>query len=139
MSAALQGAVTDLKSKFGNDVTAWEWGKAHQSVFAHPILGRLPLVGSLATARIDSPGDGTTVDRGETAWEGLDAVHGPSFRGVYDLADLDRSLFVVAPGQSGNLLSAHARDFLQRWRDGDTILLGGTPATVSATIRLDPR
>jgi penicillin amidase len=37
---------------------------------------------------------------------------------VYDLADLDRSLFMVAPGQSGNLLSRHARDFLTRWRDG---------------------
>jgi penicillin amidase len=108
-------------------------------VFSHPILGRLPLIGSLATARIDSPGDDTTVDCGEMAWEGLDAVHGASFRGAYDLADLDRSLFIVAPGQSGNLLTAHARDFLQRWRDGDTIPLGPMPAAVSATIRLDPR
>ncbi|MBV9654557.1 MAG: penicillin acylase family protein [Acetobacteraceae bacterium] len=137
-SAALQRAVTGLRSRFGDDVSAWSWGKAHQTVFAHPILGRLPLVGALATARIESAGDGTTVDRGATGWQGFDAVEGPSFRGVYDLADLDRSLFVVAPGQSGNLFSVHARDFLQRWRDGDTIELAAEPATISATIRLDP-
>ncbi len=137
-SASLQEAVTDLRSRFGNDADAWEWGKAHPAVFAHPILGRLPWVGGLATARIESPGDGTTVDRGEMAWEGLEAVHGASFRGVYDLADLDRSLFVVTPGQSGNLLSPHARDFLQRWRDGATIMLGPALPAVSATIRLDP-
>ena len=45
----------------------------------------------------------------------------------------------VAPGQSGNPLSSHARDFLTRWRDGATIMLGARPAATSpATIRLEP-
>lgn len=136
--AALQEAVAGLAARFGNDIAGWSWGKAHRSVFSHPILGRMPLIGPLATAAIDSPGDGSTVDRGGTRWNGFDAVHGASFRGVYDLADLDRSRFVVVPGQSGHLLSAHSRDFLRRWRDGETIALGPAPATVTATIRLDP-
>ena len=68
----------------------------------------------------------------------LEAVHGASYRGVYDLADLDRSLFVVTPGQSGNPVSRHARDFLARWRDGAMVLLGPKPVAVSATIRLEP-
>ena len=68
------------------------------------------------------PGDGTTLDRGGTD-EALKAVHGASYRGVYDLADLDRSLFMMAPGQSGNPLSRHARDFLTRWRDGAMVML----------------
>ena len=55
-----------------------------------------------------------------TRWK---SVHGASYRGVYDLADLDRSLFIVTPGQSGNPLSRHARDFLTRWRDGAMVLL----------------
>jgi penicillin G amidase len=45
---------------------------------------------------------------------------------------------VVAPGQSGNLLSRHARDFLSRWRDGATITLGPNSGTTTATIRLTP-
>ncbi len=57
---------------------------------------------------------------------------------MYDLADLDRSLFIVAPGQSGNLLSRHSRDFVTRWRDGATITLGPTPDETTATIQLTP-
>jgi penicillin amidase len=57
---------------------------------------------------------------------------------VYDLADLDRSLFVVAPGQSGNLLSRHAWDFLRRWRDGGTVTLGPAPDHVEERVRLTP-
>jgi penicillin amidase len=45
---------------------------------------------------------------------------------------------MMAPGQSGNLLSRHARDFLPRWRDGDTITLGPTPNATTANIRLTP-
>ena len=78
------------------------------------------------------------IDRGGPAYKQFQSVHGAEYRGVYDLADLDRSLFVVAPGQSGNLLSRHARDFLARWRDGNTITLGPNPGTTTATIRLSP-
>ncbi len=53
-------------------------------------------------------------------------MHGPSYRGVYDLADLDRSRFIAAPGQSGNPLSPHFRDMLRRWRDGGTVTLAPT-------------
>jgi penicillin amidase len=34
------------------------------------------------------------------------------------LADLSRSRFIVATGQSGNPLSPHYGDMLTRWRDG---------------------
>jgi penicillin amidase len=68
----------------------------------------------------------------------FDDVHGASFRGAYDLSDLDRSRFVVAPGQSGNPVSRHARDFLERWRDGGTIALTAQPDHIAATLELLP-
>ncbi len=149
---SLAAAMAGLASRFGPDPAAWRWGAAHQAVFAQPLLRAIPVLGGLTTARIDSPGDGGTIDRGEMAGDrgemagdrgemagaGFDAVHGPSYRGVYDLADPDRSRFVVAPGQSGNPVSRHARDFLARWRDGGTITLGPVPDRVSATLRLVP-
>jgi penicillin amidase len=98
----------------------------------------LPLLGQLATARINTPGGDTTIGRGGLPWEGFQSVEGPSYRGIYDLAGLDRSRFIVTPGQSGNPVSPHARDFMRRWRDGDTITLGPQPETVTATIRLIP-
>jgi len=138
LHAALLAAVQALAARFGNDPAAWRWGEAHRAVFAHPLLRTLPLLGPLTTLGIPSPGDGTTIDRGGPAYNQFQSVHGAEYRGVYDLADLDRSLFVMAPGQSGNPLSRHRSDFLARWRDGQTVTLGPTPETTTATIRLTP-
>jgi penicillin amidase len=139
LSQTLAATAADLTARFGADPGTWRWGAAHPAIFAHPLLGHLPLIGALATATIPAPGDSGTVDAGGNGWTGrLPATHGPSYRGVYDLADLDRSLFVVTPGQSGNLLDAHATDFLRRWRDGDTVMLGPVAKTVEATVRLVP-
>jgi penicillin amidase len=138
LQASLGDAITDLTRRFGGDPAKWRWGEAHPAVFAHPILRPIPILGTLGTLSIPSPGDDSTIDRGGPAYKQFQSVHGAEYRGVYDLADLDRSLFVVAPGQSGNLLSRHARDFLARWRDGGTITLGPNAATTTATIRLTP-
>ena len=138
LNAALEAAVRDLASQFGTDPAQWRWGEAHKAVFAHPVLRGLPIIGQLTTLSIASPGDDTTIDRGGLAYDQFQSVHGPEYRAVYDLADLDRSLFVMAPGQSGNPLSRHARDFLTRWRDGTMITLGPTPNATTATIRLTP-
>jgi penicillin amidase len=138
LRASLGDAVADLTRRFGGDPVKWRWGDAHPAVFAHPILRPIPILGTLGTLSIESPGDDSTVDRGGPAYKQFQSVHGAEYRGVYDLADLDRSLFVVAPGQSGNLLSRHARDLLARWRDGATVTLGPNPGMTTATIRLTP-
>jgi penicillin amidase len=158
LRAALEATVTDLGTRYGPDPAKWRWGEVHQAVFANPFMRSLPVIGRLFTFRIDSPGDDTTIDRGVPSRGNYESMHGPGFRAVYDLANLDRSQFVLAPGQSGNPLSAHAGDFLQRWRDNDMIMLGpivpgpttpgsgtpgsGTPgsanATTTASIRLLP-
>jgi penicillin amidase len=138
LQASLVDAVNNLAERFGDDPATWHWGDAHLATFAHPVLRTLPVLGTFTTLTIPSPGDDTTIDRGGPAYQQFQSVHGPEYRGVYDLADLDRSLFMMAPGQSGNPLSRHARDFLQRWRDGATITLGPNAETTTATIHLTP-
>ncbi len=140
---AFERAVDVLRRQHGADPAAWRWGNVHQAVFAHPILRAIPVLGWLTTRRIPVPGDDSTVNRQDGRPVGIsasmfDSVHGASYRGVYDLADLDRSRFVMAPGQSGNPLSRHAADFISRWRDGDTVTLGPLPGRVTATIHLTP-
>ena len=137
LKATLDSTMASLAARFGADPSAWRWGTVHQAVFAHPLLRSIPVLGALSTSRIAVPGDGATLDRGGTN-EALESVHGASFRGVYDLADLDRSLFMMTPGQSGNPLSRHARDFLTRWRDGAMVLLASRPVETSGVIRLQP-
>ena len=139
---ALVAAVDDLRQLYGADPTAWRWGEAHEAVFAHPILRAFPVLRWLTTQRVAVGGDDGTVNRhgarSALGARGFDSVHGAAYRGVYDLADLDRSRFVVAPGQSGHPLSRHAGDFISRWRDGGTITLGALPERVKATLRLTP-
>lgn len=126
-----------LAERFGTDPGAWTWGAAHIALFQHPVLRALPVLGTLTTVSIPSPGDDTTVNRGGVDGQ-MRNVHGAGFRGVYDLADLDRSLFMVTPGQSGNPLSREARRFVTRWRDGETVTIPREPAQVRATLRINP-
>ena len=118
LDQALTTAMPPLVARFGSDPGQWRWGDAHMADFADPVLPAL-------SSRIAQPGDATTVFAGGTSGGSYTAVHGPGFRGVYDLANLDRSRFITAPGQSGHPLSPHARDMLLRWRDGGGLTLEG--------------
>ncbi|MGI4953372.1 MAG: penicillin acylase family protein [Janthinobacterium lividum] len=140
LSAALSDAVRDVDADAGGRGDARgdaSWGAVHEAEFAHPLLGRLPWVGGLARWRIRQPGDDGTLFRGSARAPGWTSVHGPSFRGVYDLAALDRSVFALAPGQSGHPLRRHAADLLTRWRDGTTLRLG-PEAAAAEVIELRP-
>ncbi len=139
LANALAEAVAALSPRFGPDPAAWRWGDAHQAVFADPVLGALPVLGRLATRRIAVPGDDTTLFRGGNGALGrFESRHGAGYRGVYDLSDLDRSRFMIAPGESGHPLSRFAWNMLRRWADGATIPLGPTPDAISATVELTP-
>ena len=139
LGRALQDAVATLAKTQGDDPNTWRWGDVHKAAFAHPLLGGLPVIGRFAARSVTIPGDDTTLFRGGNGLLGdFVALHGAAYRGVYDLADLDRSRFVVTPGQSGNLFSAHAWDMLKLWAAGATITIPPSPNTVSARIRLVP-
>ena len=138
LAAALESATADLAAQLGDDPATWRWGAVHQAVFSHPVLRFIPLLGALTEARIAVPGDTTTINRQEALFGNFESVHGGAYRGVYDLADLDRSRFITTPGQSGHLLSATARVFLQRWAKGETIELGPVPTAIEGRLLLTP-
>lgn len=124
LATALDEATHDLAGRYGEDPSRWRWGEAHQAVFAHPVLSRLPVVGPWFVERVEQPGDNETLFRGGMGPGSFDSVHGAGYRGVYDLSDPDLSLFLAVPGQSGNPLSAHAHDMLGRWLQGAGVRLG---------------
>ncbi len=139
LGRALHDATDTLAARYGGDPAAWRWGAAHQAVFAHPLLGELPVLGGLASRRVAVDGDDTTLFRGGNGTLGaFAALHGAAYRGIYDLADLERSRFVVTPGQSGNLLSPHAWDMLPLWAAGRTITIQSMPDKVTGTLRMEP-
>jgi penicillin amidase len=139
LRTALDSAITQLRQIYGADPRTWRWGQAHSADFNDPLVSRLALIGRFGRFSLPVPGDATTIDVAGPADSGeFTALHGPEFRAVFDLSDLDRSLFVIAPGQSGNLLSRHAADLLRRWRDGDNIMLGASPLSSGGVLNLRP-
>lgn len=121
IARALDIALDEIAGSQGKDIARWRWGALHQATFIHRVFTHVPLLGRLADLAIESDGGNDTVNRGLTAEAGANPfahTHGAGFRAVYDLADLSRSRFIIATGQSGNPLSPHYGDMLQRWRDG---------------------
>ena len=125
---ALDDALSELRHRFGGGPADWRWGEAHYAHFRHPVFGWIPLLDRLADIRIPVNGGAFTVNRGQHRSARSDSpyvsVHGAGYRAVYDLADLDRSLFIQATGQSGHLTSPHYRDMTPLWRDGMFLTLG---------------
>ncbi len=111
LRAALGEAVAELRSAQGDDPSRWRWGALHRLRLAHP-LASIPGLEALFTV-IDEPigGDEQTVMQtgfdGRAGWE---AAVIPSWRAVWDLGDLDRSVAVLPSGNSGNPSSAHWSD-----------------------------
>ncbi|MCC6956655.1 MAG: penicillin acylase family protein [Anaerolineales bacterium] len=115
--AALELTLQELKQRFGPAPTDWAWGKIHQLRFQHS-LGSNPLMGSVFNlGPFPIGGDHTTVWATGSSYHNLDSaqVVGPVYRMIVDLSNLDNSVSVLAPGQSGNPASPHYKDQIAGW------------------------
>jgi len=143
---ALDTALLGLAERYGGRVESWRWGDLHEARHDHPVLGDLALLGWLVNIRQSTSGGDNTLMRGVTAGEGDNPyanVHGAGYRGVYDFADPDSSVFIIATGQSGHPLSRHYDDLGGLWRRGEYIPMSLDPglaraAALGVTV-LEPR
>ncbi|MBM07731.1 MAG: penicillin acylase family protein [Oceanibulbus sp.] len=121
---ALDDALLWIKETWGTQLESLRWGDAHQATHDHPVLGEVPLLRYFVNIRQSTSGGDNTLQRGLTRGTGKDPfynVHGAGYRGVYDFADPDSSVFVTSTGQSGHFLSRHYDDMAQLWRRGEYI------------------
>ncbi len=123
VTSALERALDDLEERFGSDMEDWRWGEAHPALFRHPLFGRIPILRHFSDIRIESDGGNFTVNRAASQFSGgkdhFANTHGPGYRAIYDLGNLEDSLFAVATGSSGNPLSSRYDNTTRKWRDGD--------------------
>ena len=132
---ALDQAIYDLTERYGPDVTSWRWGDAHEAVQVHPALGPIPRLGWIANLRQSLSGGDTTLARAPlltTPERPFQPASGSAYRGVYDLADPDSSVFIIASGQSGHPFSRHYDDLAVRWRRGEYITMSLDPELARA-------
>ncbi|MCA3458067.1 MAG: penicillin acylase family protein [Rhodobacter sp.] len=119
---ALDDALQGLVERYGPNLESWRWGDAHQAHQDHPVLGQVPVLRHLVNIRQSTSGDDDTLMRGRTSGKDPDpftSVQGAGYRGVYDFADPDSSVFVISTGQSGHPLSRHYDDLGELWRRGE--------------------
>ena len=127
---ALDEALLRLKERHGDTVESWRWGDEHQATHDHPVLGAMPILRDFVNMRQSTSGDDSTLMRGVTKGTEPDPflnVHGAGYRGVYDFADPDSSVFITATGQSGHPLSRYYDDLGELWRRGEFIPMSLVP------------
>lgn len=132
---ALDDALLSLSENYGPNVESWRWGDAHEATQDHPVLGRMPVLNWFVNIRQSTSGGDHTLDRGLTAGTGPDPfrnVNGAGYRGVYDFADPDSSVFIISTGQSGHPLSRHYDDLSVLWRRGEYVPMSLDPALARA-------
>jgi penicillin amidase len=121
---ALDEALLALSDRYGPNIESWRWGDAHEATHDHPVLGQQPVLNWFVNIRQSTSGGDNTLMRGKTRGTGPDPfqnVHAAGYRGVYDFADPESSVFVIATGQSGHPVSRHYDDLGVLWRRGEYI------------------
>jgi len=121
---ALDDALLWINENWGSQLESLRWGDAHQATHDHPVLGKVPVLRYFVNIRQSTSGGDNTLLRGRTKGTLPDPffnVHGAGYRGVYDFADPDSSVFITSTGQSGHFLSRHYDDLAQLWRRGEYI------------------
>ncbi|MFO1202871.1 MAG: penicillin acylase family protein [Tabrizicola sp.] len=132
---ALDDALLELSERYGPNIESWRWGDAHQATHDHPVLGEVPFIKYFVNIRQSTSGGDDTLMRGVTRGEGPEPyqnVHSAGYRGVYDFADPDSSVFITATGQSGHPLSRHYDDLGELWRRGEYIPMSLDPELARA-------
>jgi penicillin G amidase len=102
------------------------WTDLHKSLFPHSLLSSTP-ISCVGNTEVKSMGGTDTINvgalRGSTNTNPLTAdftsTFGPVYRQIIDHSNIENSLFIGSPGQSGNILSDHYDDLASSWSVGN--------------------
>lgn len=132
---ALDDALIWLDEHIGGSLESMRWGDAHEATHDHDVLGDVAVLNWFVNIRQSTSGGDNTLQRGRTIGTGDNPflnVHAAGYRGVYDFADPDSSVFITSTGQSGHPLSRHYDDLGSLWRRGEYIPMSLDPGLARA-------
>ncbi len=142
---ALDEALVWIGENYGTALESLRWGDAHEARQDHPVLGEVPILRWFVNIRQSTSGGDNTLNRGLTSGrdpEPFINIQGAGYRGVYDFADPDSSVFIISTGQSGHPLSRFYDDLGELWRRGEYIPMSLDPGLARAAAvgitRLEP-
>ena len=130
LGRALDEGLALLVKRDGEDMSRWRWGAEHRALLQHQVFSHVPLLDWLSDLSVASNGGFYTLDRGGGAGvvpnSPFARTQGGGFRGLYDLANPDKSQFMIATGESGQIFSRHYGDLTPLWNDVKSITLAGS-------------
>jgi penicillin amidase len=137
---ALDRALEYLSEQYGKDPASWAWGKAHIAISEHRPLSKIPVLGKLFNITTPFPGDSFSINVGRLELNNssnpYETLQGPSLRAIYDLSDLEKSLFVYQTGQSGWIQSKSYRNLNSLWAKNEYLPLQMKPEKTTRTLEL---
>ncbi|MFC3050778.1 penicillin acylase family protein [Kordiimonas pumila] len=116
--SAMSSAIADLSDKYGPQLSTWKWGTEHILHQEHRPFSNIDMLKPYFEISAAVSGGTYTVNvAGVSTKNGArnTSTFGPSYRGIFDLSDLDRSRYIQPTGQSGNPLSRHYKDMFKKW------------------------
>jgi penicillin amidase len=137
-------AAGKLEEALGPDAAHWRWDDATAIEHPHAGFAGLPILGSMFSRTSNFPGGPDTLmilyADASTAPRFTESLTTSSLQAVYDLADLDRSRFMISTGQSGHFRSPFYDNFLARFAAGERLLIPTAREDIEtvATLRLTP-
>ena len=140
-NAAFGDALEQLSAQFGNSPKNWAWGNAHIAVSEHRPLSKVPLLGSIFNLSQPFPGDSFSINVGRLellrADNPFETKQAPSLRTLYDLSDLEQSLFIYQTGQSGWVQSKFYRNMSGLWAENAYLPLQMKPGKIDRQLDLN--
>ncbi len=136
ISDALAIAIATLTDSFGPDVDAWEWGSVRPLTLLHPVGERKPMNKVFNLGPFPWGGDANTISQAAVSF--LDPMANSPFiasmRMAVEVGEWDENRFILPGGQSGNPMSPHYADQLDRYRDGGAISIAWSAERRAGTV-----
>lgn len=123
ITQAFNDATERLSNRLGKNYENWRWGDVHIATMSHTYESVGGIVRQFFQNEVPAPGGPYTVNVGGGSFnadgEMMSMGAGASLRHIFDLGDLDSSLFMTSNGQSGNPFSGLHNTFVEPWSRGE--------------------
>jgi penicillin amidase len=137
---AFDKALDYLSVEYGKDPSKWSWGAAHTALSEHRPLTKVPFLGSFFNLKTPFAGDSFSINVGRLqllrSSNPYETVQAASLRTVYDLSDLEQSVFIYQTGQSGWVQSKLYRNMNPLWAKHEYLPLQMKPKNVTRQLEL---
>jgi penicillin amidase len=122
VTKAFLSAVESLRTKFGDDVNTWNWGKVHSLEHGHALQSVSALRPYFNAGPFEVGSSVEVINNMGFRMDGdndYPVTFGPSTRRIVDFSNIDNSRSILPTGNSGNVFSQHYKDQAEMFVNGE--------------------